>query len=159
MSKEGLAIIRQAADIDPKFAAKMGLKSRERGISLDTPIPGNVIISDAWITLPGSNTRVTSVPVGADFIIHCAFSMTNQGGGWWTAGISAKGVGAPSVRNWGNWTSGVFGQTVINDENKEISALGNNVMPAGTGTLEISLKTWMKDGLQTPADMPLDADF
>ena len=126
------------------------------GVKTGTPIPSGCVISDAWVTLPGSSARVTQVAIGTKFIIHCAFSATNQGGGQWTVGISAIGVGVSSIQNWASENSGTFGGTYINKSDELVNVLGDNTMPDGSGVLQIRLKMWMKDGISSTMDMPTD---
>ena len=126
------------------------------GVALGTPIPGACSISDAWVTVQGDSTRVNEIAVGTKFDIYCTFSAINQGGGYWSVCITAIGIGAPTVQNYRVRDSGWTGGTTIALTGEKIDSLGDNVMPNGTGVLQIRLKMWMKDTRVGSGDFPSD---
>jgi hypothetical protein len=117
------------------------------GVQIATPEPGASAIPDAWVQIDG--TRVTAVPVGSIFSIHCNYSAVNNKGGSWLLLITCVGVGTSFARI---YAQAKFNGTTLaeNDVTVDLSPDGSGahvpcVMPAGTGTLQLRFKMWMAD--------------
>lgn len=121
-------------------------QARPIAMQVGTPVPGNnSVISDAWVQI--GNQRVTEVPVGAEFDIYCTYSGVNQGGGFWALCVTVVGVGT-TIANFdiaalNPVTS--YGGTIMTGSNKKLGSKGSNIMPAGSGALQLRFKMWMND--------------
>ena len=89
--------------------------------SIEALVPGVSQILDAWVEY--GNLRVTQVPFGEKFEIHCSWIARNTAGGYWVVSVTAIGDG---IQNYDD--TRVFGGDKESSDDT-LGQMGDNYMP------------------------------
>jgi hypothetical protein len=114
-------------------------------------------VLDAWAEIGGK--RVSEVAVGQAFDILVLFEAENVGAHTWHLAVTAKGDG---IANFFDQSIGLATPWAVNDyvnTTWKLNKKGSNVMPAGTGTLTLTIKIWMHDDVNVSPSAPPEANW